>query len=96
MSANLKNFSPLLRGSRLFPDDDPQALAVQVDRAYIETAYAVNQRTVGVHGVTFPLLNGITFFLEGRTAAVLTFPFDNLRGKRLSGQRQTFEFTTFS
>lgn len=92
MSANLKNFSPLLRSSRMFPDDTPQALSVQVDRAYLETAYAVNNRIIGVYGSTYPLINGMNFFIEGRQVTTVTYSFDNIKGRKLGGQRQVFEF----
>ena len=66
MSSNLLQ-SPFLRVQRHFPTDNPQALSIEVDRAYADTAQKVNARSIGIFGVNFPIVNGDTWFLAGST-----------------------------
>lgn len=58
--------SPYLRNQRQFPNDDTRDLANQVDHAYIDIAHKVNERTIGVFAVGFPLVTGETYYLNGQ------------------------------
>ena len=73
------NQSPFLRTSWQFPYDNAQALAVQVDRAYIAIANSVNSRIVGSFPSNSSIASGETWFLGGL---------------RYSGIRQIYPFTT--
>lgn len=80
MTANFQNTAPFLRTSRLFPDDDPQALSVEVNRSYIQIASCVNARTIGIFTVNVQSASGEFWFLEGGN-------------RRLQGLRQVYIFT---
>ena len=80
MSTNFKNTAPFLRTSRLFPQDDPEGLLVEIDKSYVDTASAVNARTIGVFSVNTPGVNGEAWFLAGGN-------------KKLQGLRQVYQFT---
>jgi hypothetical protein len=72
------NTAPFLRSSWQFPDDNPQALSVQVDRAYVAIANNVNARTIGVFPDNIPIGTGERWVLSGQSHA---------------GQRKVFTFT---
>lgn len=55
--------TPYLRVQRTFPQD-PQALSVEISRAYIDIAQNVNKRTIGIFA-NVPLVTGDTWFLNG-------------------------------
>ena len=80
MTANFRNTAPYLRTSRLFPDDNPQALSVEVDRSYIEIASAVNARTIGVYALNTQSVSGEAWYFQGAS-------------KREQGLRQVYTFT---
>lgn len=80
MSSTLRNTAPFLRTSRLFPDDNPQALSVEVDRAYISIADAVNARTIGVFAVNVQGSSGEYWYTQGGN-------------RRYQGLRQVYLFT---
>lgn len=88
MSSNIPNVTPFLRSSRFFPDKNPQALSVQIDRAYLETAAAVNARTIGIFPTNGSVVTGETFYLQG--------PSSSSMGQKSQGLRQTYEFTGFT
>lgn len=65
MNSNFRNLAPFLRTSRLFPDDNPQALSVEINKSYIDIAQAVNARTIGVYALNNQSVNGTTWYLSG-------------------------------
>ena len=64
MSSNIRNVA-FLRESRSFPADDIKALAVQVDRAYVDIAQNVNSRTLGVFATNSQVATGESWYLQG-------------------------------
>lgn len=53
-----------LRTSRPFPQD-PQALSVEIDKAYVDIANAVNVRTIGLFATNRSSITGQLYFLNG-------------------------------
>lgn len=80
MTANVHNQAPYLRTSRNFPDDNSQALSVEVNRSYIDIANKVNERTIGTYAVNAPVITGDRWFLSGASS-------------RQQGLRQVYTFT---
>lgn len=78
MSANITNQVSFLRTSRLFPEDLRQ-LTVEVDKAYIDIANAVNVRTIGLFPISRPATTGDSYFITGN--------------RRQQTVRQVFTFT---
>ncbi len=64
MSANVVNQVAFLRTSREFPEE-PKQFSVEVTKAYIDTANAVNNRTISIFPTTRPAINGESWFLTG-------------------------------
>ncbi len=60
---NAINQAPYLRTSREFPENLKQ-VTVEVNRAYVDTANAVNNRTIGLYPTTRPAITGNKFFLQ--------------------------------
>ena len=81
MSTNITNQVSFLRTTRSFPEELHQ-LTVEVDKAYVDTANAVNARTIGLYALNRPSITGESFFLSG-----------NQRQQTL---RQVYTFTTTS
>jgi len=79
MSFNVANQVTYLRTSREFPEEIHQ-LTVEVDKAYVDTANAINVRTVGIFPTTRPLVTGESWYLRGQT--------------KQQTLRQVFTFTT--
>lgn len=79
MSNNIVNQTPYLRTSRNFPVD-LQQLVVEVNKSYIDTANAVNSRTISIFPTNRPAINGESWFL-----------FNNQRQQAF---RQIYTFTT--
>lgn len=75
--------SPYLRSQRHFPTDNPQALSIEVDRAYCDTATKVNLRTIGVFTTNKPITTGEQWFLN--TASQTS--------NRQQTLRQVYQFT---
>lgn len=63
MSANIANQVSYLRTSREFPQDDINQLSSELSKAYIDTANAVNVRTIGIFPVNKPAVTGETWYL---------------------------------
>ena len=63
MSSNVPNQASFLRTSRNFPSDLKQ-LTIEVDRAYIDIANAVNNREIGFYTTTEASLNGENWFVS--------------------------------
>lgn len=80
MSANVVNQVAYLRTSRDFPFDDAKQLAVEANKAYVDTANAINNRTISIFPTNRPAINGESWFLTG-----------NLRQQAF---RQVYTFTT--
>lgn len=79
MSSNVVNQIPYLRTSREFPEDLRQ-LTVEVNKSYIDTANAVNNRIISLFPTNRPAITGESWFLT-----------NNQRQQTL---RQVFIFTT--
>jgi len=78
MTTNIANQSPFLRTSRNFPDEIKN-LVVQVNKAYVDTANCVNDRTIGLYPVNRQAITGNAWFFS-----------NNLRQQTL---RQVYTFT---
>lgn len=65
--ASIIQQSPYLRVQRNFPMDNPQALSVEIDRAYTDTAAKVNARIIGTFSVNKPTVTGEQWFYSGST-----------------------------
>ena len=57
---------PYLPGQRNFPNDNVQQLGVVLDKTYIEIAARINERTIGIFGVGFPIITGEKWYLTGQ------------------------------
>lgn len=79
MSSNILNQAPFLRTTRSFPQE-VSLLSVEIDRAYVDIANILNNRTIGMFPVNKPIVNGESWFLAGPT----------LRQQAL---RQVYQFT---
>ena len=62
MSSNVFNTVPYLPTSRNFPQEVSQ-LTVEIDKSYVDTANAVNNRTISIFPTTRPVINGESWFL---------------------------------
>lgn len=60
--------TPFLRVQRSFPTQDAQALSIEVDRAYCDTAAKVNSRTIGVYAPNKPTAIGDQWILSGASS----------------------------
>lgn len=78
MSANITNQVAYLRTSRTFPTDIEQ-LSVEANKAYLDTANAINVRIIGIFPVNRPAITGESWFLTNR---------------RQQSLRQVYAFTT--
>jgi len=76
------NITPYLRTSRSFPKD-AGLLQVEVDKAYIDIAQKVNDRSIGIYPTNRPAITGDTWYLQGGNRAQ-------------ESQRQVYTFTTFT
>lgn len=63
MTTNLQTV-PYLPQQKNFPQD-PKQLPMVIDKAYIEIAQRVNERTIGIYAVNFPVITGNSYFLIG-------------------------------
>lgn len=63
MSSNVFNPSAFLRTSRTFPQE-AQPLSVEIDKAYVDTANAVNARIVGLYPTTKAAITGESWFIS--------------------------------
>lgn len=63
MTANLFNQVPYLRTSREFPDD-PKKLILELNKSYLDTANAVNNRTIGIFTTNNPVVTGESWFIN--------------------------------
>lgn len=65
MNETVSNPSSFLRTSRNFPSADVKQLSVEVDKAYIDIANAVNACIKGKFATTVPTITGESWFLVG-------------------------------
>lgn len=65
MTTNLQN-SPYLPKQRNFPNEDANVLGVALDKTYIEIASKVNERTIGIYAVNYPMATGEQWFIQGQ------------------------------
>jgi len=76
---NNLNQVPNLRTSRQFPQDSKQ-LSIELEKAYIDIANAVNNRTIGLYGSNRPSGTGNSYFIS--------------KNQRQQEIRQVYTFTT--
>jgi len=77
----LTNVSPYLRTSRSFPEDLHE-ISIEINKAYIDIALCVNQRTIGIFPSNKPCNNGETWYFDSNG--------------RHQGFRQIYTFTSFN
>jgi hypothetical protein len=73
------NQSAYLRTTRTFPTDS-DSLSRELDKSYLDTAAAVNERTIGLYPTTKPAITGNSWFVSGN--------------KKQQSLRQVYSFTT--
>ena len=56
---------PYLRNQRNFPNDDIKELSTENDRAYIDIASKINQRTIGTFALNAALVTGEQWYVQG-------------------------------
>ena len=79
MSTNVSNPVAFLRTSREFPEEIHQ-LTVEINKAYLDIANAVNSRTIGIFSANKPSLTGNNWFYQG--------------GRRQETLRQIYTFSS--
>ena len=79
MSANIVNQVAYLRTTREFPEE-LQQLTVEVNKAYVDTANAINNRIISIFPTNRPAINGESWFLQNNA--------------RQQAFRQVYTFTT--
>ena len=70
MTANIVNQVAFLRTSREFPEEIKQ-LTVEVNKAYIDTATAVNNRIIGIFSTNRPAITGEAWFITNQKQQTL-------------------------
>jgi len=78
---NIVNQMPYLRTSRSFPTIINE-LVVELNKAYVDTANVVNQRTIGLFSINRPALTGESWFFD--------------RNEKQQTFRQVYTFTTLA
>lgn len=76
MSANIINQVSFLRTSRDFPTENPEQLSVECNKAYVDTANALNARTIGIFPVNRPAITGESFFFTTQKQQTLRQVYD--------------------
>src|SRR5579872_6739334 len=56
---------PYLRVQRNFPEDNAQALTVELDRAYVDTATKVNEREIAIYAIGNQIVTGQQWYFQG-------------------------------
>lgn len=76
MTSNIVNQVPYLRTSRQFPEDLKQ-LSIEVNKSYIDTATAVNNRTIGIFPTNRPAITGESWYFSSQRQQTLRqiYPF---------------------
>src|SRR6266851_4012844 len=83
MNQNVFNQAPYLRVQRNFPTNDIKELCLQLDKGYIDTASAVNLRTIGIFTVRRLAITGNSYYLTGTNQ--ITFNIDNQNVNLIAG-----------
>jgi hypothetical protein len=65
MSSPIINQMPFIRATREFPED-LNLLTQEVNQAYLDTAQAVNDRTIGIYPLNKRAITGNSYFLSGK------------------------------
>lgn len=63
MTTNVVNQVSYLRTTRQFPYDDIRQLSVEINKAHVDIANAVNTRIISIFPTTQPAINGEEWFL---------------------------------
>lgn len=71
--------TPFLRNSRSFPPDIKE-MSIASNKAYIDTANAVNARTSGLYPSNRPIINGEAWYVN--------------KNQKMQGIRQVYTFTS--
>lgn len=71
--------TPFLRTSRAFPPDI-EKISIEINKAYIDIANAVNARDIGLYPTNRPSVNGQSWYFD--------------RNNKQQGLRQIYPFTT--
>jgi len=79
MSTNVTNQVAYIRSSREFPED-LKPLSVEVSKAYLDVATAVNNRIIAIFPTNRPAINGEAWYLVGN--------------QKQQGLRQVYTFTS--
>ncbi len=79
MSANIANQVAYLRTTREFPEELYQ-LTVEVNKAYVDIANAVNNRTISIYPTNLSAITGNNYYLAGN--------------RRQQSLRRVYEFTS--
>lgn len=79
MSTNIVNQVAYLRTTREFPEDLRQ-FTIEANKAYVDTANAVNNRTISIFPTTRSAINGESWFI--------------INNQKQQGLRQVYAFTT--
>lgn len=66
MTNNLQN-SPYLPRQRNFPNNDFVKLSKELDKAYIDIANRVNEKTIGLYSVDLPSITGESWYIQGQS-----------------------------
>lgn len=64
--------TPYLRQQRNFPTDSIQALCIELDKSYIDTAIRVNERIIGLFSTGNQIVTGERWYLNGGNKAQQT------------------------
>lgn len=64
MTTPLKQ-QPYIRAQRSFPNKDMKELSVEMDRAYIDIATKINDRTIGTFSLNNSVVTGEQWYLQG-------------------------------
>lgn len=76
---NIVNQVAYLRTTREFPFDNIKQLTVEINKSYVDTANAVNNRIIGIFTANFPAITGENWFITST---------------RQQSLRQIYQFTT--
>ena len=76
---NVINGTPFMRTTREFPEE-MYKLTVEVNKAWLDTAKAVNERTIGLYPTVKPAITGNSYFLA--------------KNQRQQSLRQVYQFTS--
>lgn len=76
MTSNVVNQTPYLRTSRRFPEESKD-LVQELSKSYLDTALAVNARTIGIYPSNNPAVTGNIWYFNGLKHQTLRkiFPF---------------------